>query len=276
MRIILKTLLISLFSLSLISCDGLDIDSLDDSASEDRRFTRSELAFNVVFSSLLLNDSGFSTSRDGFIALFKSTSELDEIEFRHTDNDSALVGTYSWTIVNNDLQVTYPNGITCTSTKTSETSSQYTATSSCDGGEPNNDRISNTLNIPIPFDEDDLKGRSIAIENDDDDKRIEFFSNGNFEIRDLDSNGNEISGSTESGIYEEITDLNNVIALNNTSSGESSLLVLLEGSMSLGTMLELRYTNTTRDTLKEARIYSIDSNTEWDTDSIYDDIEIDN
>jgi len=275
MRIILNILLLGLFSFSLSACDGFNFDSLNDTDDADRRFTRSELAFNVVFSSLLLNDSGFSTNRDGFIVLFSSSSNLDEIKLDDSDNDSALVGNYPWTIVNNELQVTYPNGVTCTSRKISKTSSQYIASNRCDGGEPNNDRISNTLNIPIAFNEDNLKSLSITIENDDEDQRFEFFSNGNFEIRDLDSNGDEIAGTTEIGVYEDSTDLNNVVTLNNTVSGESSLLVLLEGSLDLGTMLELRYTDITRNTLKEVRIYTIDTNTKWDTDSIYDDIEID-
>ena len=276
MRIILNTLLISLFSLSLSACDGLDFDSLNDTVDEDRRFTRSELAFNVIFSSLLLNDSGFSTNRDGFIVLFNSSADLDEIELRNGNDDSVLVGNYPWTIVNDVLQVTYPNGSTCTSTKTSETTTQYTATSRCDGGEPNIDRISNTLNIPIAFDDEDLEGRSIIIENDDDDQIIEFFSNGNFEIRDLDVNGDEITNTIETGTYGESADFNNVVILDNLDTGQSNLLVLLDGSLSSGTMLQLDYTDITRDTLKEVRIYTIDSNNQWDTDSLYDDINIDN
>ncbi len=124
MRIILNILIITFLSLNLGACDGLDFDSVTDPVDESKTFTRSELAFNVVFSSLLLNDSGFSTNRDGFIVLFNSSSDLDEIELRDSDNDDALVGNYAWTIVDNELQVTYPNGITCTSTKTSETSSE--------------------------------------------------------------------------------------------------------------------------------------------------------
>jgi len=274
MRIILNTLIITFLSLSLAACDGLDFDSVTDPIDETRSFTRSELAFNVVFSSLLLNNSGFNTNRDGFIVLFNSTSDLDEIELRDSDNDDVLVGNYAWTIVANKLQVTYPNGITCTSSKTSKTSSQYTATSTCDGGEPNIDRISNTLNIPVSFDDEDLEGFSITIESDDQDQRIEFFSNGNFEIRDLDVNGDEIDSSVEVGTYVDST-LNNVIKLDNSDTGESSLLVLLEGSLSLGTMLELRYSDTTRDTLKDIRIFTIDSSNQWNTDSLYDVIKTD-
>ena len=274
MRIILNILIITFLSLNLGACDGLDFDSVTDPVDESKTFTRSELAFNVVFSSLLLNDSGFSTNRDGFIVLFNSSSDLDEIELRDSDNDDALVGNYPWTIVDNELQVIYPNGITCTSTKTSETSSEYTATNVCDGGEPNNDRIRNTLNIPVSFDDEDLEGFSITIESDDEDQRIEFFSNGNFEIRDLDVNGDEIDGSVEIGTYADST-LNNVVTLDNPDTGEYSLLVLLDGSLSSGTMLQLDYTDITRDTLKEVRIYTIDSNNQWDTDSLYDVIKTD-
>ncbi len=151
---------------------------------------------------------------------------------------------------------------------------RITATNVCDGGEPNNDRIRNTLNIPVSFDDEDLEGFSITIESDDEDQRIEFFSNGNFEIRDLDVNGDEVDGSVEIGTYADST-LNNVVTLDNPDTGEYSLLVLLDGSLSSGTMLQLDYTDITRDTLKEVRIYTIDSNNQWDTDSLYDVIKTD-
>ena len=275
MRTNFKSVLIILFSISLSACEGFDFDSDVGSSSPDHTFTRSELAFNVLFSSILLNDSGLISNRDGFIVLFNSSADLDEIELRDNDNDDVLVGNYAWTIVNDELQVTYPGGITCTSTKTSDTSTQYTATSTCDGGEPDNDRITSTLNKPITFDEDDLSSRTVNIDNGSDDKRIDFFSNGTFEITDLDSNGDEVSSTTKSGVFNN-SDFNNVVKLVNSDSitDEYSLLVLLEGSLTTGTMLHLRYTAST-DTLNEVLIYTIDTNNRWDMDSLYDTIKID-
>ena len=139
MRIILSFLLL----FGLVACDGFDIDAVDDSASSDKQFSKAELAYNILFSSTLLNNSGFN-NRDGFIILFDTSATLDQIGLQISSDDNALAGNYPWTIVNDKLQVSYPNGVTCTSTKTSETTLQFTASSSCSGGEPENDHIRNT------------------------------------------------------------------------------------------------------------------------------------
>lgn len=280
MRNILTIFAATLISLSLSACGGLDLDSTSDgNTNSDQIFTTSELAFNVVYSSLLLNSSGFSNSRDGFIVLFNSSSDLDEIALAIDDNDNALVGNYPWDIVNDDLQVIYPDGVTCESSKTSETATMYTATSNCEGGEPENDRITNTINIPVFFEDDDIETRSINIQddNEDDEERIDFFSNGTFEVTDLDSNGDDIEGTTQVGTYGDSDTFNNVITLENTTSNESRLFVLLEGSLTSGTMLEIRYSSFTRgrDTLQEIRIHVIEANDQWETDSVFDDIDID-
>ena len=116
MRIILLVLL----SFSLVSCDGFDFDSATDgNTSPERSFSRAELAFNIIYSSDLLNNTGIN-NRDGYIVLFDSSSELQEIELRVNDDDNAVIGNYDWKIDDNRLEVTYANGTVCTSTKTSE------------------------------------------------------------------------------------------------------------------------------------------------------------
>lgn len=279
MRIYLQTLSFIFFSISLSACDGLDLDSVNSTSSEDSEFTASELAFNVVYSSLLLADNSFIDTSDGFIVLFNSSSDLDQIKLRDNNNeDDVLVGNYAWTIDDDELLVTYPDGVTCTSTKTSDTTLEYTASADCDGDDPDNDSIEGTLNVPNSFDSEDLESQSITIENDDDDddsQTIDFFSNGTFEVTDLDSDGDDISGTTEVGVYAESNDLSDVVRLDNTTTGEYSLLILLDGSLSIGTLLELRYSDQATNTLEEVRIYSIDSISEWNVESLYDDISTD-
>ena len=276
MTIFFKVFFISLISMTLIACDGFEIESENGTSDPEKTFTRSELAFNVLFSSLLLNDSGLSNNRDGFIVLFKSTADLDEIELRNNDDNDALVGNYAWTIENDKLQVTYPNGVTCTSTKTAESGLEYTASNICDGGEPNNDRISNTLNKPAVFDKDNLSPSTIYIEDGDNDQRIDFYANDSFEITHLDSNGDDIANTTEVGTYDDSDIYNNVVKLDNADSNadEYRLLALLEGSLSSGTMLQLRYTKST-NVLKDIHIFTIDTSNRWDVDSVYDNISID-
>lgn len=271
-----KAVSVVLVSTALIACDGFDYNSTDNlNSSSDQVFTKSELAFNVLYSSLLLNNSGLSSNRDGFIVLFKSSTELDEIELKSSGNNSALVGEYAWNIVDDKLQVSYPNGVTCSSNKTSDTTTEYTATSSCSGGEPANDRIQNTFYKPNTFDKDDITERSVIIENDDDDVKIEFLSNDTFERTELDSSGDEIIASKQVGEVKDST-LNNVVRLEytDTDSDIYSLLILLDGGLTDGTMLELKYLKST-ETLSEVLIYSIDANNQWETESIYNNINID-
>lgn len=273
----IRILPISLLSVLLIACDGLDLDSIDDTPN-DLSFSSSELNQNVLFSPLLLSNSGLNDTRDGFIALFKSTSELNEIEFRSANVDGRiLVGDYNWTIVDEKLQVTYPDSIICTSTKTSESGSQLNATATCEGGDPVNDRIQGSLRKPITFNNNDLATRTIMIDSNASGEQIEFMSDGGFEITQLDSNGNELSTTTESGIYNEASGFNNVVRVHNLddNSDEFRLLVLLDGNLSSGIMLELRYIKST-NALDEARIYTINADNQWATNSLYDNINNDN
>ena len=116
-----------------------------------------------------------------------------------------------------------------------KTSSEYTATASCDGSEPNNARIQNTLLKPNPFDEDNLSGRTITIDNSDNDLRIDFFTNGTFETIDLNDDGDEIVNTIKSGTYADST-FNDAVRFNFDGSENYSLFVLLDGSLSSGVM----------------------------------------
>ena len=271
----MRNILIVFLSFFLVSCDGFDINSTDNlSEDSDQVFTRPELAFNVLFSSLILNDSGFN-NREGFVVLFDDTANLTEIELRSNDDDSALIGTYPWTISNDKLQVTYPGSVVCTSTKTSETASQYRASSSCSGGEPANAQIRNTLIIPSNLDEDDLSGNSYTIDNEDNDFRMNFFSNGTLDIVDLDSDGDEISSTSVVGTYMDSNVYTNlVVRLDLPLTGEHRLLFRLNGSLNSGTLMELRFI-TSSNTLKSVYIYNTGENNNWDTESVYDDIRFD-
>ena len=271
----MRKFLILIFSFFLVSCDGFDINSTDNlSEDSDQVFTRPELAFNVLFSSLILNDSGFN-NREGFVVLFDDTANLTEIELRTNDDDSALIGTYPWTISNDKLQVTYPNSVVCTSTKTSETASQYRATSSCSGGEPANSQIRNTLIIPSNLDVDDLSGESFTVDNENDDFRLEFFIGGALEIVDIDSDGDEIPSTRVIGEYtDSMVFTNKVVRLDLPTTDEHRLLFRLNGSLNSGLLMDLRFT-TSSNTLKSVYIYNTGENDNWDTESVYDDIRFD-
>jgi len=267
----IRLLPITILSIFLIACDGLDIESIDNTPN-DLTFSSSELNQSVLFSPLLLSNSGLNESRDGFIALFESTSELNQIEFRSANIDGRiLVGDYDWSIVDDRLQVSYPNNVVCTSRKTSESGSELNASSTCDGGDPANDRIQGNLRKPVTFNDNSLATRTITIDSDDSGEKIEFMSDGNFEITQLDSSGNELSTTTESGTYNEASGFNNVVKVDNLddNSNEYRLLILLDGSLSSGTILELRYIEST-SALEEARIYIINADNQWRTNSLYD------
>lgn len=269
MRLTLTTLLITFI---LTGCDGLDFDSLED--SENSTFTSPELAFNVIFSSDLL-DNVTSTNNDGFIVLFNSSSELEEIQLSPTSDD-ALVGEYEWDVIDEELQVTYANDSICTTNKTENSTVEYTATSDCENGTPENDEIEGTIMTALSFDADDLNSFSIDIDNADyeDDVRLEFFTNGNFEITELDSDGDPITSTTQLGTYED-SNLTNVVKVDNLheDSDEYRLFILLSGSLNQGKILELRYTDA--DELETVVIYDIKDDNEWEAVSYYDDISID-
>jgi len=273
----IQILVIIFLSLSLIACDGLDFESID-ATPDELNFSSAELNKGILFSQLLLRNSGTNDTRDGFIALFKSASALDEIEFRSADTDGRiLIGDYAWDIVNERLQVSYPNNVICTSRKTSESGSELNVTATCDNGDPANDRIQGNLRKPVTFNNNSLATRTVVIDSDDSGEKIEFMSNGNFEITQLDTLGNEIPSTTESGTYNNASNLNNVVRVDNMdeNSDEYRLLILLDGNLTSGTILELNYIESS-NLLDEARIYIIKADNRWGTNSFYSNIFTDN
>jgi hypothetical protein len=261
----MRAYIFALFSLILVACDGLQYDD-----SSTLSFTSAELSNKVLFSSILLNRD----AENGFVVLFNSSSELDEIELGSSATKEALYGEYGWTIVNDKLQVTYPSAITCTSTKQEENTIQLEVTAACEGGTPTNAIIQDTLLSPLSFSTSSLSGRTVTISIDVTEEVIDFNTDGTFLLTKKDENG-DVS-SSENGVYE-LSDLTNVVRLNYTDINppEYSLLMLLEGSISSGVMLDLRH-NSDDDTLQTVRIYTIQANDSWLVDDLYDSITLDN
>ena len=261
----MRAIIIALFSLLLVACDGLKYDE-----SSTLTFTSDELTNKVLFSSTLLNRD----AENAFVILFNSSSELEEIELGSSASKAALYGEYDWTIANDKLQVTYPSAITCTSTKEEENNLELEVTATCDGGTPANAIIQDTLLNTLAFNTSSLSGRTVTISVDGSEEVIAFNTDGTFLLTKNDENGDFIS--SENGVYE-LSGLTNVVRVNYTdiTTQEYSLLVLLEGSISSGVMLDLRY-NSDDDTLKTVRIYTIQPNDSWLVDDLYDVITLDN
>jgi hypothetical protein len=260
----MRVIIIALFSLLLVACDGLKYDE-----SSTLTFTSDELTNKVLFSSILLNRD----AENAFVILFNS-SELEEIELGSSASKAALYGQYDWTIVNDKLQVTYPSAITCTSTKQEENNLELEVTATCDGGAPANAIIQDTLLNTLAFNTSSLSGRTVTISVDGTEEVIAFNTDGTFLLTKNDENGDFIS--SENGVYE-LSGLTNVVRVNYTgiTTQEYSLLVLLEGSISSGVMLDLRY-NSDDDTLKTVRIYAVQSSESWFVDDLYNSITLDN
>jgi len=278
MRTYLHLFSIAALSFSLSACDGFEFDSVDGSTVEDSEFTDTELAFNVIFSSSILEDVN-GDSREGFVALFNSTSEVNQIRLRFDDDDDeALDGNYTWDIDDEELVITTADGTMCTTTKTTDSTTEYNTDGDCDGS-IENDVIDGEVFAVNPLDFEDLEGLSISLGDEDDDEdfqKLNFFSNGTFEVVDLDDDGDEVSGTTETGVYfNSLTLPGDAVRLNNASTAEYSILVLLDGSLSQGTMLELRFSDEINNTLEEVRIYDITASNQWDIDSLYDEITTD-
>ena len=261
----MRAIIIALFSLLLLACDGLKYDE-----SSTLTFTSDELTNKVLFSSTLLNRD----AENAFVILFNSSSKLEEIELGSSASKVALYGEYDWTIANDKLQVTYPSAITCTSTKEEENNLELEVTATCEGGIPANAIIQDTLLNSITFNTSSLSGRSVTISVNGVEEVIAFNADGTFLFTKKDENG--VVTSSENGVYE-LYGLTNVVRLNytNINTKEYSLLVLLEGSISSGVMLDLRY-NSDDDTLKTVRIYDVQSSESWFLDDLYDSITLDN
>lgn len=264
--------------MQLAGCDGFDINATDNVSTNTagtKKFTRTELAFNALFSSQILTKNGLSSTREGYIALFKNTAELEQIKLRSNDSDSALVGTYAWTISNDKLQVTYPSAVICTSTKTAESASQYNASASCSGGSPNNAKISNTLIKAISLNKGNFSGSTITFDNGDDDFAYKFFTNGSVEITGLNNDGDEISSTTKTGIFKNSEVYPNIaVDLEIPEDKENKrTFFLIAGGVNSGVLIELRYK--LPSTLNAVYLYEAKTSAVWKTISVYDDIRSD-
>jgi hypothetical protein len=223
-----------------------------------------------LFSSTLLNRD----PEDGFVILFNSSSELVEIELGSSASQQALYGEYDWTIANDKLQVTYPSSVTCTSTKEEENNLEIEVTASCSGGTPAVAIIRDTLQRPLSLSTSSLSGSTVTITIDDTEEIFDFNADGSFLLSKKDENGSTVS--TENGVYEA-SDLTNVVRLNytNVNTEEYSLFVLLQGTISNGVLLDLRFSSND-DSLQTVRIYEIQSSDAWLLDDHYDSITLDN
>jgi hypothetical protein len=228
------------------------------------------LTNKVLFSSTLLNRD----AENGFIVLFNSSSKLDEIEIGSSTTKEALYGEYDWTIANDKLQVTYPLSITCTSTKEEVNNLEIEVAAACEGGTPSIALIAGTLLSPLSFSTTSLSGRTVTINIEGSEEIIDFNSDSSFLLTKKDENG--IVTSSENGVYE-LTDFRNIVRLNYTdiNTREYSFLVLLQGTLSNGVVIDLRY-NSDDDSLQTVRIYTTQANDLWLVDNLYDSITLDN
>ena len=261
----MRAFIFALSTLLLVACDGINSD-----LSSALRFTSVELTNKVLFSSTLLNRD----AENGFVVLFNSSSKLDEIEIGSSTTKEALYGEYDWTIANDKLQVTYPSSITCSSTKREVNNLEIEVAVACDGGTPTNAIIKGTLLSPRVFSTTSLSGRTVTINIEGSEEVIDFNSDGSFLLTKKDENG--IVTSSENGVYE-LTDFRNVVRLNYTdiNTREYSLIVLLQGIITSGVVLDLRYSSDD-DTLQTVRIYTTQANDSWLVDDFYDSITLDN
>ena len=163
-------------------------------------------------------------------------------------------------------------GIICTTTKTSDSTTEYTANGDCDGDNPTNEIIRGSIYTPDSLDSEDFQQQAIDVgdEDDDDDfQELSFFSNGNVEI--VDSSGTRI------GTYDD-AELTNVVRIDfdDVATTEYRLFIMLDGSLANGTIMELRYADSVTNTLDEVFIYEIESTGQWEINSHYDNITEDN
>lgn len=262
----MKFLSFFIISLALIACDGTETAS-NPSTSTELDFTSSELSRKILFSEEVLQ----SNIQDGFILKFDETT-LQETGSISSNDNTGLFGEYDWEIVNDKLQVTYPSSVTCTTTKTEEESLEYNSESSCSGGTPENNIITGRLIKPLSFNKSSLTNSTITIElGADKEEILEFNSDGSTFLFTARNNG--VDSSPENGTFNSAI-YTNTVRLNYTNDGEYSLLVLLDGSLTNGLLLDLRYESDTDD-LNRVRIYSINSNDVWQLEETFDSIRTD-
>lgn len=256
-----------LLCLALTACDGIQFEEEITPPSDTKAFTNAELKNNVLFSADLLGRN----IQDEFLLLFDAI-KVEEIVFNPNDN-KILTGKYNWNIVNDKLQVSYSSGVTCTSEK-KESDNQKIVVNSvvCEGGTPISEKIDNTLNKSLSITTSNLSGDSITIELDSTNKEIlAFDSNDNFTLT---RQVNGINTTTDNGIYKK-SDFNNAIRLDFNGLGYYRLLVLMQGSLSSGQLVDLRFDDTSK-LLEEVRLINISSSESWKVDELFDSIEFDN
>ncbi|KAG1650484.1 hypothetical protein GQR58_027994 [Nymphon striatum] len=259
-----------LISLGLVACEGTETAS-DPSSSTELDFTSSELSETILFSEEMLQ----TNIQEGFVLKFDETTIQESGSISSNDN-TAISGEYDWIISNEKLQVTYPSSVVCTTTKTEEETDEYETTVSCSGGTPNNNKIEGLLLKPISFSKTSLTNTTITIELGDlgDNKQeiLDFNSDGSsFTLTEKD---NEVESAPVNGTFKSAI-YTNTVRLNYTEDEEYSLLVLMDGSTSNGTLLGLRY-NSSDDTLTQIRVYSINTNGVWNLVKLFDSVNDDN
>ncbi len=251
----MKYITLILTSFLLIACQGLDLDtSTDNSSDSNLKFISADLSNKILFSDELLRRD----IKDGFILRVDQLgSELKVISFINNNANEATFGDYAWELVNDTLQVSYPNGVTCTTTKTEEPDDfRFDSSVSCTNGALNNARIEGELIKPISLRFAQFSDKTITLELENGDEEVLKFDGDNDGTFTLTKN----SDAPQNGIFKQSTYSNVVrIDYSDSSDSEYSLYVLLEGSITDGTLLDLRFNGDTdnKDDLKSVRIYSL-------------------
>lgn len=263
----MKIISLLMISLLLAACDGITVDETS-FGNDTKRFTSTELTEKVFFSEKVRERN----VQNGFILLFKDSSNVEEIGFVLNSDTRALDGQYSWDIVNDKLQLTYPSSIVCTSEKEDDDNQKLTVKNAvCTGGSPTNAKIQGIIYKAISLTSSSLSGRTVTIEIEGNQEVLDFNSDGSFLLTKKE---NELSISTENGVYKDSV-YTNVVRLEFPDSNEYALLILMEGSLSSGQLLDLRY-NLADNKLQAVRIYAIGTNDVWKVDDLFSAINTDN
>ena len=257
----MKYITLILVSFLLISCQGLDLDTdnFDSDLDTDLKFNvATDLSNKIIFSDKLLRRD----IKDGFILRIDELgSTLKEIAFVNNNANETIFGDYSWELVNDKLQISYPSAITCTTTKTAEPDDyKFDSRVFCSNGTPINARIEGELIKPISLRFSAFSNKAIKIKLLDDSEEILDF--------DSDTDGTltytESNSGAQNGLFKQST-YTNVVRIEYIDNSDYSLFILLEGDISDGTLLDLRFEDDTdnKDDLKSVRIYTLRGNN-WD------------
>jgi len=254
----MKHFIFLFLSIFIIACDGYEYDDSDsdgnDGSDTSLKFTSAELEKKILFSEVIQD----SNVVNGFILRFVNSSEIEQIFIKETDK--ILSGDYDWTIANDKLQVTYPSGIVCTTTKIKDDNLKYETTGSCNSNPLNNAKIEDDLIRPFSFVTADLTDDEITIDlGNNQEEVLKFNSDGTtFSLTNID---NGQASNPENGTFAS-SSFTNVVRLNFPNDSLYRLLILVENSLTDGTLVELQYNSTGTELLKRVRFYS-SSNNEW-------------